>query len=92
MRYMIIERFKPGAIHEVYRRFDERGRMMPTGLNYIDSWVSTDLHTCYQLMETNDFNLFRQWTSMWDDLVEFQIEPVISSSEARCKATARPQA
>jgi hypothetical protein len=34
-------------------------------------------------METEDPTLFRQWTAHWEDLVEFQIIPVVSSEEAR---------
>ena len=48
---MIIERFHPGKITSVYERFDEKGRMMPEGVNYINSWVTEDLSSCYQIME-----------------------------------------
>ncbi len=89
MRYMIIERFKDGRIQDVYKRFDERGRMMPVGLTFIDSWISADLRTCYQLMSTEDHSLFQQWTCQCDDLVDFEIVPVVSSSEARAKAAAQ---
>lgn len=37
MLYMIIERFHPGKVEDLYRRFDENGRMMPDGVNYINS-------------------------------------------------------
>jgi hypothetical protein len=83
MKYMVIERYKEGAIREVYCRFAERGRMMPDGLRYIESWVSPERRVCYQLMETEQFDLFSQWTRNWDDLVDFEIVPVISSQEAR---------
>jgi Protein of unknown function (DUF3303) len=86
VRYMIIEHFKEGRAGEIYRRFAEKGRMMPAELHYIDSWVSADLRICYQLMETDDFGLFAQWTQQWEDLVEFEIVPVIPSAEARAKA------
>jgi len=85
---MVIEHFKKGRAPDVYRRFAEKGRMMPDGLRYIDSWVSADLRVCYQLMETDDFNLFAQWTGQWEDLVTFEIVSIIPSSEARAKALA----
>lgn len=88
MRYMVIERFRPGKVGEVYRRFDEKGRMMPNGLRYIESWIAADLHACYQLMETDDKSLFAGWTRNWDDLVDFEIVPIISSAEARERALA----
>jgi Domain of unknown function (DUF3303) len=37
MLYMVIEQFKDAP--EIYRRFREKGRMMPNGLNYISSWI-----------------------------------------------------
>jgi len=88
MRYMVTERFKPGAAGLVYRRVAEKGRLLPAGLHYIDSWVSADLKVCYQLMETVDAGLFAQWTRHWDDLVDFEIVALITSDEARARALA----
>ncbi|MBD2682111.1 DUF3303 family protein [Nostoc paludosum FACHB-159] len=42
MLFMVIERFKDGKTKEIYRRFQEEGRMMPEGLKYIDSWVEVN--------------------------------------------------
>lgn len=36
---MIIERFHPNKIKELYERFDKKGRLMPKGLEYINSWT-----------------------------------------------------
>src|SRR5436309_1063216 len=66
MLYMVIEQFKDAPA--IYRRFREKGRMMPDGLSYISSWIDTDLKVCYQLMETEDVALFQRWTENWDDL------------------------
>jgi hypothetical protein len=81
MLYMVIEHFKEGVAPEIYRRFREKGRMMPDGLNYISSWIDTDLRVCYQLMEAEDPALFSRWTENWDDLMEFKIVPVRTSAE-----------
>jgi hypothetical protein len=84
--YMVIERFVRGPL-PVYERAAEKGRMMPEGLHYVRSWVdSRDLSTCFQLMEVDDESLFAEWMSRWDDLVEFQVVPVISSEEASTRA------
>ena len=79
MLYMVVEEFKD--IRAVYKRFREKGRMMPDGLNYVSSWIDRDLKTCWQVMETEDERLFRQWTDAWNDLMEFEIIPVRSSAE-----------
>jgi len=82
MLYMIIERFKGGAAPEIYRRFREKGRMMPDGLEYISSWIDLDFKICYQLMQTEDFALFDQWIDGWRVLMDFEIVPVRTSAEA----------
>ena len=82
MLYMVIERYKNRDADAVYRRFREHGRMMPEGLKYIDSWVAKNYERCFQLMAADDPGLFDQWTSHWDDLVEFEIFPVVSSNAA----------
>jgi hypothetical protein len=85
MLYMVIEHFKDRNGAAVYKRFQEKGRMMPDGLNYIDSWVEPDYDRCFQLMETDDPKFFAEWTANWNDLADFEIVPVITSKEARDK-------
>jgi hypothetical protein len=82
MLYMVIERFRPGTAPEVYRRARARGRQLPQGLEYLDSWVDLDYSRCFQLMRTADPALFERWTGAWKDLVEFEIVPVRTSAEA----------
>ena len=80
--YMVIEHFRNRDAAPVYRRFRERGRMAPEGLNYISSWVDDKLATCYQVMETADRALLDEWMRHWEDLVDFDVHPVMTSQEA----------
>ncbi|MCL7944779.1 DUF3303 domain-containing protein [Marinobacter sp. ATCH36] len=80
---MVIERFKPGCVKAVYERLSRKGRMLPSGLHYVNSWVNNELGICYQLMETTDFQLFSIWSSHWNDLVEFNIVPIDDSSQSQ---------
>jgi len=82
---MVIETFTQGA-RPVYERARDRGRMLPQGLEYVDSWVETDLRRCFQLMETDDPALFERWTAQWDDLGSFEVVPVLASAEAAERA------
>jgi len=91
MLFMVIERFKPGKAEAVYRRYREQGRMLPAGLRYVDSWIETDLSRCFQLMEADDAGLFDQWIAHWQDLVDFEILPVVGSSEAAERMARLPE-
>jgi len=82
MLYMVVEHFRGGDPVPVYRRFGEKGRMAPDGLQYVSSWVDERLERCWQLMETGDPALLDQWMTNWNDLVEFEVHPVIASAEA----------
>ena len=79
---MVIEAYRMGP-QPVYERFAERGRMLPEGLRYLDSWVDAErAERCFQLMETDEPALFDEWTRQWSDLVDFEIVPVVTSAEA----------
>lgn len=82
MLYMIVEHFKNGDPVPVYRRFRDRGRLAPDGLQYISSWVDEKLSRCFQIMETDDRNLLDRWMKNWSDIVDFEVFPVMSSKEA----------
>ncbi len=81
MLFMVIERFKNGDAGAIYKRFQERGRMMPDGLKYVDSWVEASLDRCFQLMECDDARLLQEWIARWRDLMDFEIVPVVASKQ-----------
>jgi hypothetical protein len=81
MLFMVVERFAPGRAAEIYRIARQRGRMLPDGLVYVDSWVSAALDVCFQLMECEDPVLFQEWVVRWGDLADIEIVPVAQSSE-----------
>ncbi|HTF24656.1 MAG TPA: DUF3303 family protein [Candidatus Limnocylindria bacterium] len=82
MLYMVIEQFKNRDAKAVYRRFRDKGRMAPDGLDYVESWVETNFDRCFQLMECGDVRLLEQWADHWRDLVDFEFVPVRLSKEA----------
>ena len=82
MLYMIVEHFRGGDARPVYRRFRDAGRLAPDGLQYIASWVTLDMTTCYQMMECEERRLLDQWIADGSDLVDFEVIPVMPSAEA----------
>jgi len=89
MLYMIIESFRDGDPVPVYRRFREQGRLMPEGLEYRGSWVTEDVRRCFQVMECEDRRLLDQWIAHWNDIVEFEVIPVVTSAEAAQRMASR---
>jgi len=81
MLFIVVERFKAGNGVAVYRRFAERGRLLPEGLAYRASWVAATGERCFQLMEGEDEALLDAWMAGWRDLVDFEVVPVVSSEE-----------
>jgi Protein of unknown function (DUF3303) len=85
---MIIERFRPGKIKELYKRFDEKGRMLPERVNYINSRINEEVTICYRVMESDTEQKMHEWISRWNDLADFEIIPVLTSAEAKQKVFA----
>jgi hypothetical protein len=70
---MVIETFLPGSKEKIYERFHEKGRMLPEGLVYVNSWLEKDGDRCFQIMETEDPSLFQVWLKHWQDLVAMEV-------------------
>jgi Protein of unknown function (DUF3303) len=83
MLFMVIERFRDRDAKTIYRRFRDQGRMMPDGLRYVGSWIEPNFDRCFQLMECDDARLLQEWMINWNDLMDFEIVPVVSSEETR---------
>ena len=89
MLYMVIETFRGGDPVPVYRRFRDRGRLMPEGIEYCGSWLTADLRRCYQVMACADRRLLDEWMINWNDLTDFEVIPVVTSAAAAAAVTPR---
>lgn len=83
---MVIEKFSPGWKERVYAHFEAHGRLLPLGLEYLDSWRVTDRDVCFQLMQTNDFSLFKVWQANWDKIGPWGIFQIYEIAEKTNKA------
>jgi hypothetical protein len=82
MLFMVVEAFRTPGAREVYRRAREKGRMLPSGVRYVSSWVDYDFTRCFQLMEAESAEALVPWIEKWSDLVEFEVVPVRTSAAA----------
>ena len=83
MLFMVVETFRNQDAKAVYDRLKERGRSLPDGLTFVNSWVTADLARCFQVMECHDVGLLQRWVTEWSDLVEFEIVPVAAGTDTK---------
>lgn len=84
MLFMVIERFEGDDMVPVYRRLREKGRQLPEGLAYVDSWIEANFSRCFQLMECADARLLQEWVLGWRGTgTRFEIVPVVPSRDTR---------
>jgi len=84
MLFMVIEHFESNDMVPVYRRLEEKGRQLPEGLTYVDSWIEANFSRCFQLMECDDARLLQEWVLGWRGTgANFEIVPVVPSKETR---------
>lgn len=78
---MVVERFKNPDVTPVGDRFTRYGRMLPEGVVYHASWVDPQGLRCYQVKEAPDRESLNAWVLRWDDLIDFEIIPVLTSAD-----------
>ena len=81
MLFMVVESFRGQDGKAVYRRFRDKGRMMPDGLKFVASWTTADLGRCFQVMEADDVTLLQRWVAEWSDVASFEIVPVVAGKD-----------
>jgi hypothetical protein len=80
MLFLVIEHFKNGSA-AVGQRFRQHGRMLPDGVAYQASWMGADGGRCYQIMEAASREALDGWIGRWNDLVDFEVVPVMTSAD-----------
>ncbi len=78
---MVIETFAEANRAAAADRFRTHGRMLPDGVVYQASWPNEDGSRCFQVMNAPSRALLDRWIAQWNDLVEFEVIPVLTSAE-----------
>ena len=71
--YIVIETFPESALYTIYERLHTKGRGLPEGLEFVESWLDAAGNRVFQVMRTDDPALFEKWQKHWDDLIDFEI-------------------
>jgi len=80
MLFMVIEHFKHDT-KAIGERFKQSGRMLPEGVIYHASWIDAAGHRCFQIVEAPQLESLRPWVQRWNDLIDFEIIPVLTSAD-----------
>ncbi len=78
---MVVERFRGSDPNPIRERFLARGRMLPDGVVYHASWIDPAGARCFQVMEAENVRRLDPWLRAWDDLVDFEVVPVLASQQ-----------
>ena len=81
MLFMVIEHTRLENVEAVGARFREKGRMMPADVIYHASWLEISGARCFQVMEAPTQEALQVWIRNWQDLVDFEVIPVLTSAE-----------
>jgi hypothetical protein len=82
MKFMVTFELTHRDFRQRVSRFLENGAPPPTGVTLLGRWFTASHSRGFMLVETNDANTLFRYTSEWADLIDFQIEPVVTDDEA----------
>ena len=63
-------------------RFLEAGAPPPDGVTLRGRWFTASHNKGFMLLETDDPKKLFEYTAEWADLIDFNIEPVVTDEEA----------
>lgn len=81
MLFMAIVTWKPEHKIEMVKRSQEKGSMRPEGIKFINEWVDVSGGKSFSLFEANNSNDILSWVTVWTDIMEFEITPVMELDE-----------
>jgi hypothetical protein len=91
--FMVLERFKNRDAKAIYRRLNDKGRMVPEGLNSVGSWIEANFDRCFQkfvldapLFNRQSLQAQTQFIMYWGRLRQADIYFVLSSNFLKARA------
>lgn len=81
MHFMIIWTFRPEHSDGAISRFTETGAPPPDGIEMISRWHDVAGHRGFALAHTDDATALARWTRQWNDLLSFEVVPVVDDQQ-----------
>jgi hypothetical protein len=81
MHFLTIWTFRPEHANSAIERFGETGAPPPEGVNMLARWHDVAGKRGFALSETDDPVAIAKWCHGWNDLLSFEIVPVINDEQ-----------
>ncbi len=80
-KYMLTYQIPTENRAEAIKRFATDARNPPEGITRIGQWHSAARLGGFGLVETDDPTRITAWCLQWSDIINYQVEPVITDEE-----------
>jgi len=80
MQFMLTWKLAPENVNAVNARFFETGGPPPDGVKMLGRWIRLG-QGGFALCESDDIVAVGKWIAEWNDLLEFEIYPVVSDEQ-----------
>jgi len=81
MKYMVTFELTTAGYKERVQRFLETGASPPDGATVLGRWYTLGHNRCFMLVEANDPEAIFRYVSMWTDLINFEVHPVLEDAQ-----------
>ena len=81
MKFMVTFPLTHHAYKERIARFLEKGAPPPEGVTLLGRWFTASHSKGFMLVEADDAALLFRYVSEWADIIDFQVEPVVTDEE-----------
>ena len=82
MKFMISFPLTHHAYNERIARFLESGAPPPEGVTLLGRWFTAGHNKGFMLVEAEESKHLFRYVSEWTDIMDFEIEPVVTDEEA----------
>ena len=80
MLFMVIWTFKPSAAEDAIARFSETGGLPPDGVTMVSRYHVIGGNRGFAVAESDDPIAMGSWTRQWNDLLSFEVIPVVDDA------------
>ena len=81
MKFAVIWTYKPDHTISATERFSQTGGMPPEGVTMLARWHDVSGNRGFAIAETDDASALATWCRKWNDLLSFEVFPVINDEE-----------